>query len=65
MNNLGGASTLAVGILVVLLGLFVQSGIVETLVDIIGLLIVAVGVIIGIFGLLKMFSGGSSSGSDY
>lgn len=65
MNKLGGGSTLIVGILVLLLGLFVQSGIVKALVDIIGLLIVAVGVIIGIFGLLKMFSGGSNSGSDY
>ena len=65
MNKLGGGSALIVGILVVLLGLFVQSGIVEKLVDIIGILIVIVGVIIGIFGFLKIFSGGSSSAGDY
>ena len=64
MGKAGGGGLLLIGIFMVILGAFVQSGIVEALLDIAGFLIVAGGVIVGIIGVVKMASGGKGS-SDY
>jgi spore maturation protein SpmB len=66
MSNLKGGGLLLAGIVLVIVGVFVQSGILEWLLDIIGFVVVALGVILGIVGLIQMLSGGSkSSASDY
>ena len=66
MSNLKGGGLLLAGIVLVIVGVFVQSGILEWLLDIIGFVVVALGVILGIVGLIQMLSGGSkNSASDY
>ncbi len=53
MGKLGGGSLFIVGILIVIFGAFIQSGIVEALLNIAGLLIIAIGVIVAIVGLVQ------------
>jgi len=65
MGKLGGGSLFIVGILVVILGAFIQSGIVETLLNIAGFLIIAIGVIAAIVGLVQMLSGDKQGSSDF
>ena len=63
MGKLSGGSLLLVGVILVIFGAFVQSGIMESLLNIVGFLVVALGIILGIVGLIQMFSG--SAQSDY
>ncbi len=66
MSNLRGGGLLLAGIVLVIVGVFVQSGILEWLLDVIGFLVVALGVILGIVGLIQMLGGGNKgSASDY
>ena len=65
MDKAGGFVMIVAGVLLIVLGLFVQSGIVEFLLDIIGFVIIIGGAIIGIIGIVKLFSGGGSRSSDY
>lgn len=65
MGKLGGGSLFLVGILIVIFGAFIQSGIVEALLNIAGFLIIAIGVIAGIVGLFQMVSGGKEGSSDF
>ena len=65
MGRMGGGGLLLAGILLIVLGWLVQSGIVEFLLDVIGFTVVAAGVILAVYGLIKMFSGGKSSAGDY
>ena len=65
MSKLGGGGLLVAGIFLVLLGALVQSNILEWLLDIIGFITIVAGVIVGIVGLVKMFSGGNGGSSDF
>ena len=65
MNKLGGGGLLVAGIILVLLGALIQSDLLAWLLDVIGFVIVAAGVILGIVGLVKMFSGSKSGASDF
>ncbi len=65
MDKAGGFGMIVAGVFLIVLGLFVQSGIVEFLLDIIGIVIIIGGAIIGIIGIVKLFSGGGSRSSDY
>jgi len=65
MNKLGGGGLLIAGIFLILFGLLIGSWIVEEILDIIGFVIIAVGVIVGIAGLVKMFTGGKGRESEY
>ena len=51
--------------LVDLVGWLVQSNILEWLLDVIGVIIIVTGVILGIVGIVKMFSGGDGGSSDF
>jgi hypothetical protein len=64
MDKLGGFGLIVVGLALVLLGWLVQSGIVEFLLDIIGVVIIIGGAVVGIVGIVKLFTGGGSSGSS-
>ena len=61
MGKLSGGSLLLVGVILVIFGAFVQSGIMESLLNIVGFLVVALGIILGIVGLIQMFSGSAQS----
>ena len=64
MDKLGGFGLIVVGLALVLLGWLVQSGIVEFLLDIVGIVIIIGGAIVGIIGIVKLFTGGGSGGSS-
>ena len=65
MNKLGGGSLLVIGIFLVILGFLIQSAILEWLLDIVGIIVIVGGAIVGIVGLIKLFSGGKGSSSDF
>ena len=62
MDKLGGFGLIVVGLALVLLGWLVQSGIVEFLLDIIGVVIIIGGAVVGIIGIVKLFTGGGGGG---
>ena len=57
MNKVGGSGLLMAGIFLALFGLFIGSNFVEGLLDFIKWIFVIIGVIMGVVGLLKVFSG--------
>ena len=66
MDKLGGFGLIVVGLALVLLGWLVQSGIVEFLLDIIGVVIIIGGAVVGIIGIVKLFTGsGGGGGGSY
>ena len=65
MSKVGGGGLLIAGIFLVLLGALIQSAIVEWLLDIVGFIVIVGGVIVGIYGLVKMLSGRKSGASDF
>lgn len=65
MGKLGGGGLILVGIVLVIVGALLQSNLVEWLLDVIGIIIVAAGVVIGIVGLIKAFSGKGSESRGY
>ena len=62
MSWTSGFGLLVVGVFLVSLGWLVQSSIFEWLLDIAGVLIIIGGVVVGVIGIVKMFSG--RGGSD-
>ena len=62
MDKLGGFGLIVVGLALVLLGWLVQSGIVEFLLDIIGVVIIIGGAVVGIIGIVKLFTGSGGGG---
>ena len=62
MSRISGFGLLVVGVFLVILGWLVQSSIFEWLLDIAGVLIIIGGVVVGVIGIVKMFTG--RGGSD-
>ena len=65
MGKLGGGGLILVGIVLVLVGALLESNLVEWLLDVMGLIIIVGGVVIGVVGLIKVFSGKGSDSSGY
>ena len=65
MNKVGGSGLIVVAILLVLLGLVLRLGILDWLIDLTGVLLILIGVVMGIVGLIQVFSGGSKSSSSF
>ena len=61
MEKLGGGSLLITGIFLVLVGALIWSGIL----NFIGFFVLIGGIIVGIIGLVKMFSGTKAGASDF
>ena len=61
MGKVGGGGLVLAGILIVVLGFLIQSPFLEWLLDLIGIVLIVGGAIVGIIGLIKLFSGGGSS----
>ena len=57
MSWTSGFGLLVVGVFLVILGWLVQSSIFEWLLDIAGVLIIIGGVVVGVIGIVKMFTG--------
>ena len=62
MAKLNGGAMLLAGLVMVVLGALLQSGLMKFLLDIIGFVVIAAGVIFGIIGLVKIVS---SKGNKY
>ena len=61
MSWTSGFGLLVVGVFLVILGWLVQSSIFEWLLDIAGVLIIIGGAVVGVIGVVKMFTGGGGS----
>ena len=57
MNKVGGSGLLLAGIFLALFGIFIGSNFVEGLLEFIKSIFVIIGVIMGVVGLLQVFSG--------
>jgi type IV secretory pathway VirB2 component (pilin) len=62
LAKLNGGAMLLAGLVMVVLGALLQSGLMKFLLDIIGFVVIAAGVIFGISGLVKIVS---SKGNKY
>jgi flagellar motor component MotA len=56
MGKIGGAGLLVIGIVVIIIGWLIRSNLLEWLLDIIGFVIIAGGIIAAVVGLFQMFS---------
>lgn len=65
MNKVGGGGVLIAGVFLIFLGFLIQSDFLSWLLDILGLVVIVAGVVLGVYGLIKMFSGSKSGASDY
>ncbi len=66
MSKIGGGSFLLAGIFLIFLGILIRSDILEGLLDILGFLVIVGGGILGVIGLIQVFTGGSKrSSSDF
>ena len=69
MSRLGGGSLIALAIVLLLLGVIIQSNAVEWLVrlilNVIGILFIVAGIVVAIFGIIKLFSRGSRKSAGY
>ena len=62
MSKAGGLGLVVIGLVIVVLGILIQSAIIEWLLDVVGWLAIIGGAVIGIVGLVRMFTGGGNSG---
>lgn len=61
MGKVGGGGLVLAGILIVFLGFLIKSDLLEWLLELIGIVLIVCGAIVGIIGLIQLFSGGGSS----
>ena len=62
MSKASGLGLVVVGLFIVVLGVLIQSAIIEWLLDIVGWMAIIGGAIVGVVGIVKMFTGSDSSG---
>lgn len=66
MRRVGGSGLFFAGIILLILGIVLRWDLIKWLIDATGLVLIIVGVILGIIGLIQMFSGGGRrSSSEY
>ena len=66
MSKVGGGGLLLAGIFLIFLGIVIQSDILSRLLDLLGIIVIIIGAILGVIGLIQVFTGGSKrSSSDF
>ena len=66
MSKVGGGGLLLAGIFLIFLGFLIQSDILSRLLDLLGIIVIIGGAILGVIGLIQVFTGGSKrSSSDF
>ncbi len=65
MGKASGGAFILAGIFLIFLGFLISSDFLEWLLDVLGIVVIVAGAIIGIIGLIRVFSGGGSTSSDY
>ena len=56
MIRAGGGGILIGGICLIILGWILQSGLIKWLLDMLGFMVIIAGIILSIYGLIRMFS---------
>ena len=64
MRKLGGGGVLVAGLFLVFLGALIRSDFLTWLLDLLGLMVIVVGIVLAVYGLIRMFSGGQQSSSS-
>ena len=65
MRKAGSGGLILAAILLIFMGFVIRSDILTWLLDLFGFIFIAGGVIVGIVGLVGMFTGGKSQASDF
>ena len=66
MSKVGGGGLLLAGIFLIFLGIVIQSDILSRLLDLLGIIVIIIGAILGVIGLIQVFTGSSKrSSSDF
>ncbi len=66
MSKVTGGSLLVAGVFLVFLGWLIRSDLLEGLLDVLGVIVIIIGAILGVVGLIQVFTGGSKrSSSDF
>ena len=66
MSKARGGTLFLAGAFLVFLGFLIKSDLLEGLLEILGVVSIIVGAVVGIVGLIQMFTGGEEkSGGDY
>ena len=66
MSKIGGGGLLLAGIFLIFLGIVIQSDILSRLLDLLGIIVIIIGAILGVIGLIQVFTGGGrGSSSDF
>ena len=56
MKRAGGGGILIGGVCLIILGWILQAGLIEWLLDMLGFMMIIAGIILGVYGLIRMFS---------
>ena len=56
MSNLGGGGLIIAGVVLAFLGLVLRWNLIDWLIDFTGLLLIIIGIVLGVFGLIQIFS---------
>ncbi len=65
MGKLGGGGLLVLGLLLAVTGVLIQSDMLQWLLDVMGSIFVIAGVIVGVFGVVKIAFGGRSPSAEF
>ncbi len=65
MSKFGGGGLLALGLILAVTGVLIQSDMLQWLLDVMGSIFVISGVIVGIFGFVKIAFGGRSPSAEF
>lgn len=60
MGKLTGGSQILAGILLIVIGWIIMSGVLAFLLDILGVILIIAGIIVGVLGIVALFRGGGS-----
>ena len=66
MSKVSGGGLLLAGIFLIFLGILIQSDVLSRLLDVLGVIVIIGGAILGVIGLIQVFTGGNKrSSSDF
>ena len=65
MRMFKGGGLFLAAIILVIVGVILRWDLIDWLIDVTGLVLIVIGAIIGIIGLIQMFSGGGKKSGDF
>ena len=65
MRKVGGGGLLVAGAFLVFLGFLIKSDLLTWLLDLLGVMVIIVGIVLAVYGLIRMFSGGERQSSEF